>query len=147
MTITLYTNTSSPNTMKKSISAVSGYENITGVLRDETSIVHPVVQIEGASFPANANYMYIAEFGRYYFISNPRSVRNNLWEFDATSDPFYTYRGQIASCGGIVKRSASAYNVMLDDGSFKTYADPIIRAVEFPAGFTTKEYVLAVAGS
>ena len=47
----------------------------------------------------------------------------------------------------IVKRQENRWNLYLDDGSFKVYQNPMVLTKAFPQGFTTQEFVLAVAGS
>lgn len=47
----------------------------------------------------------------------------------------------------IIKRQQEQWNLYLNDGSLKCYQDPIILTKAFPSGFTTQEFVLAVAGA
>lgn len=143
--VILMTNTSPKNYLDKNLTTVS---TVSGVLRDESNIVNPSILVEMNSVPAVVNYLYVGEFGRYYFVNDIVSVRNGLWRFDCTSDPLTSFKSQIRACTGIIKRaeSADAFNVMLDDGSFKAYNNPVVITKEFPSGFTTKNYVLAVAG-
>lgn len=143
--IILYTNTSPRNYLNKTLTTLS---TISGVLKDETSIVNPTIIIEYAGIPEEANYLYIAEFGRYYYIEDINSVRNGLIEITCASDPLMSFNTSIKNCSGIIRRaqSASHYNMLLDDGSFRTYANPYIRTVAFPNGFTNATFLLAVAG-
>ena len=143
--ITLMTNVSPKNFMNKSVSTVL---SVQGVLRDECSLIRPTVDIEMASVPAHVNYMYISEFGRYYFVRDPVSIRNGLWRFDCEVDPLMSFKDSLLLCQGIVRRAegANAYNVKLDDGSFRVYSDPYIITKNFPYGFSSPSYILAVAG-
>lgn len=143
--IILYTNTSPRNYLNKAITELS---TISGVLKEETSIVNPTIIIEYAGIPEEANYLYIAEFGRYYYIEDTTSVKNGIIEITCASDPLMSFNSSIKNCSGIIRRaqSASHYNMLLDDGSFRTYANPYIRTVEFPNGFTNATFLLAVAG-
>ena len=145
-TIKLYTNTSPRNFVTKSITQVG--TDLTGDLRQETSIVKPAIMIELDSVPANVNYMYISDWGRYYFIEDIISIRKGLWELRGTVDPLYTYATELKNCNGVTHRAESelAYNTYLDDGSFRAYSNPTIRTIEFPSGFSTWEYLLALAG-
>lgn len=143
--VVLMTNTSPANYLDKNLTTVS---TVSGTLREESNIVNPSILVELNSVPAVVNYLYVGEFGRYYFVNDITSVRNGLWRFDCTSDPLTSFKTQIRACTGIIKRAESgdAFNVMLDDGSFKAYNNPVVITKEFPSGFTTKNYVLAVAG-
>ena len=46
----------------------------------------------------------------------------------------------------IIKRNANSWNLYIEDGLFKTYANPHIFTKEFPSGFKDPSYVLFVAG-
>ena len=130
--VVLMTNTKPKNYLDKNPTTVS---TVTGVLREESNIVNPSILVEMASAPADVNYLYVADFGRYYFVNDITSVRNGLWRFDCTSDPLMSFKTQIRGCTGIVRRAEShtAYNMMLDDGSFRVYADPTIVTKKFDA--------------
>ena len=145
-TIQLYTNESPENFLTKTITQVG--TDLSGDLREETSIITPGIRIAMDSVPANVNYMYVADWGRYYFIDEIISVRAGIWELRGRVDVLMSFKAPIQACKGIVRRaeSANAYNVYLDDGSFRSYADPAVITQEFPSGFSTWEYLLVVAG-
>lgn len=141
--IILMTNNSPRNYLDKNVTNVA---TVTGVLRDGSDIINPVIEIEFPTSPAIVNYLYIGEFGRYYYVNDITSTKNGLWAFSCSSDPLMSFKSQIRNCTGILRRSQSYFNVMLDDGTFRAYNDPIVITKEFPSGFSTREYVLAVAG-
>lgn len=145
-TVKLYTNNSPRNYVDKTITQVGS--DLTGDLRAESSIISPGIRIAADSVPADVNYMYVQDWGRYYFIEEIISVRAGIWELRGSVDPLYTFRSELRACSGIVHRaeSVNAYNTYLDDGSFRAYANPKIRTIAFPSGFTTWEYLLALAG-
>ena len=143
-TIDLYTNTSPENFLTKSLTQIG--TQLTGDLREGTSIIKPGIKVQAASIPAAANYLYIADFGRYYFIDDIETAEYGLYIIKARVDVLVTYATAIKACSGIVHRSENFYNTYLDDGSFRAYSDPYIITKEFPNGFTTQDFVLAVAG-
>ena len=143
--IDLYTNTSPENFITKSITQLG--TQLSGDLRQGTSIIQPGIVIEQASLPAAANYMYIADFGRYYFIDNIETAERGLYIIRARVDPLMSYSTALKACKGIVHRAESQYNTYLDDGTFKAYANPTIITKKFQYGFTQTDFILAVAGS
>lgn len=145
-TIKLYTNSSPENFFTKTITQVG--TDLTGDLREESSIIAPGIRVALASVPANVNYMYVQDWGRYYFIDEIVSVRAGIWELRGRVDVLGSFGTSIKACSGIVHRAESdqAYNVYLDDGSFRSYADPAVITKAFPSGFATWEYLLVVAG-
>ena len=145
MTIQIQQTTSEKNKIGKSISTL--YTE-SGALREGTSIINPVIMISGANVPTlkNANYMHIPDFNRYYFITDIKSVRNGLIEISGHVDVLQTYSSQIRNNTAIIKRNANSWNLYIEDGLFKTYANPHIFTKEFPSGFKDPSYVLFVAG-
>lgn len=142
--IHLMVNSSSKEVLDKELSTI---ETVTGTLREGTSIVDPVIKIEGdLSRFTKCNYMFIPEFGRYYYVTDIKSVINNIVEFSAHVDVLTTYKDQIRSNVAIIHRQENDWNLYLNDGVFKVYQNPMVLTKAFPAGFTTQELVLAVAG-
>ena len=144
-TIDLMRNNSPKEQVNKNLSNIS---TVTGTLKNQTSIIDPVINIQGdvGSF-VRCNYMRISEFGRYYFVTNIRSLTNDVFEISGHVDVLMTYRDAIISNSAIIRRQESDWNLYLNDGSFKIYQNPIVLTRLFPSGFSTQEFVLAVAGS
>lgn len=145
MNIQIQQTTSEKNRIGKAISTLY---TASGALRDGTSILNPVIMISGANIPTlkNANYMYIPDFNRYYFITDIKSVRNGLIELSGHVDVLQTYANQIKNNTAIIKRNSNSWNLYIEDGLFKTYANPHIFTKLFPSGFKDPSFVLSVAG-
>ena len=142
--IEIYRNNSETNRLTKDISLLSDY---TGVLKHPSSIIDPVIMLTAdIETLTNANYMYIEKFNRYYFINDIISIRHNLCEIHAHVDVLMSFKDEILQCQVICKRQQDLWNLYLDDGSFQVFADRIVLTKAFPSGFTTQNYVLAVAG-
>ena len=123
-------------------------QTVSGTLKEDTSILAPtiLIQCDISNFTL-CNYMYIPEFNRYYFITDIVSVNTDLVEFSGRVDVLTTYKDYIKSNNAIVRRQENSWNLYLNDGSFKVYQNPTILTKAFPSGFTSQEFVLAVAGS
>ena len=143
-TITLQTMTSEKNKVDKTITDVV---TLTGVLKDESSIVDPVVLIEAdLSDLVLVNYMTIPAFGRSYFLRPPRSINANLVEVSGHCDVLSSFKTQIRTNRGIVNRSEREWNLYLNDGSLKTYQYPEVTTQKFQTGFNTGySYILILA--
>lgn len=142
MNITLYTNSSDNNVVTKTISQVA---SLTGSLRNESGIMSPSILIQG-TYPT-ANYCYISDWGRYYFIEEIISVRNNISEIRCRIDTLMTYAQQIRGLTAIIKKQENDYNLYINDGSFMTYANDKVFTKGFPGSFSDDSYVLLVSGS
>lgn len=143
--ITLQRNNSERNRLKKEISDLM---TVSGNLKAETSIIDPIIMIEcDLSAVTGCNYMTIPNFGRSYFVNNIRSIRTGLVEFSCHVDVLSSFASEIRGNIAIVRKQENNWNLYLNDGSFKVYQNPNILTKAFPSGFTTQEFVLAVAGS
>lgn len=143
--IELKINNSEQNRLNKDTQTIM---TVSGVLKEETSIIDPVIKIEcELSKVTGCNYLSIPVFKRSYFVNDIRSIRNGLVEFSCHVDVLSTYAEQIKNNTGIIKRQENEWNLYLNDGTFKVYQNPNVLTKAFPSGFTTQEFVLAVAGS
>lgn len=143
--VLLQTNNSEKNKLDKDLVTLS---TISGTLKNETSIIDPVILIEvDLTNLINCNYMTIPAFGRSYFVTNIRSIRRNLVEVSAHVDVLSSFASQIRNNVAIVHRQENRWNLYLNDGAFKVYQNPMVLTREFPSGFSTFEFVLAVAGA
>lgn len=143
--IVLQRNNSEMNKLSKSVKDIF---TVSGELKEETSIIDPVIKIEcDLAVVTGCNYLSIPAFGRSYFITNIRSIRNGLVEFSCHVDVLSSFATAIRGNTAIVKRQENNWNLYLNDGSFKVYQNPNVLTKAFPSGFTAQEFVLAVAGS
>lgn len=144
-TVTLQTNSSPKNSLDKALANVL---SVSGTLKEESSLVDPVILITAPlSTIAAANYVTIPAFNRSYFITDMVSIRNSLVEVHAHCDVLTTYAAAIRSNAAIIYRQENDWNLYLDDGSFQVYNNPNVLTKPFPSGFSTLEFVLAVAGA
>ena len=144
MTINFYVNKSEKNRLDKTL--VSAFD-LNGELKEDCSIIDPVIKVVAdVSSMASVNYMYIASFGRYYFINNVISINNEICEVHAHVDVLSTYKDEIRAQRAVVSRQEKKWNLYLNDGVFKTYQNPYIITKAFSSGFTSQHFVLSIAG-
>lgn len=146
MDINLFVNTSEPEKLDKTlISQIS----ITGFLRESSSIIDPVILIEGnVSTLALYNYAYIPEFERYYFINNIESFRTGLVRVYMHVDVLTSFKSGIRSNNALIDRQKDNGNYYLNDGVWKHEAREFYTIKTFPNGFNDNgEYILITAGA
>lgn len=143
MTVILYSNASTANTVNKSLTQV---DSITGTLREPTSLINPTITITRSN-PLGFNYFYVEEFGRYYYLTGISSVYNGLISISGHVDVLKTYQSAIANMNAIVRRQENSYNLYLDDGIFKAYQNTKHKIIAWPNSFDEFSYVLALAGN
>ena len=122
-------------------------QTITGSLRNETDVVHPVILIEGLFW--KYNYCYIAAWDRYYYIRDKRSIRNNLVELNLEVDVLMSHREQLLKVNAIIDKqeSISNANMYIDDGDWIVQNNEFINIINFSNGFNNEgEFILIAAG-
>ena len=145
MTIKLYSQISERNCVKKTLG--DPVLDLTGTLRNESSLIDPVILIEAdAAALAAVNYMYIDSFSRYYFVRGIKSIREGLVEISGHVDVLQTFWPQIKTNTAIIRRQSQLWNLNINDGVLRAQADSIVETFEFPYGFSASSFILAVAG-
>ena len=136
---------------------------LTGILKDESSMIDPVIKIDVRQFTGDNktikrfNYARIPEYGRYYFVTRKVWV-NGFWEFHMHTDVMGTWRTVIGSTYQYIARSAHLSDV--DDSMIQPQLKPIYNkyAITDPfsdhpdisggmAGVGNGSYVVVLAGA
>ena len=89
---------------------------LSGALRGEASLLNFNVLIQSDTVP-NFNYCYIDKFKRYYYVTEPVSVRQNLWEMTMQVDALMTYKDSLLKCEGYIDRNEYIQNKMIIDNN------------------------------
>ena len=135
-------------------------ELISGELKADTDIINPVITIEPtatstiAKILKETNYVHIADFGRYYFVTDIIAKPGSVLELHLAIDVLTSWSAQIKLLNeGIVLRNAEAShsNLYLDDNELHIYNKPNVVTYEFSYASGSKTfgdgcYILAVAG-
>lgn len=123
---------------------------LDGSFRASTSAMNLEIDVEKTNpLIYKYNYMYIEEFGRWYFIDEIISVRNRLWTIRATVDVLMSFKTDILNCQAIIDKTENEFvaNMYLDDGSFVMDSRKYNEIKEFPSGLNENgSYILICAG-
>ena len=144
MHIYLYTTPDEKNKLNKTLNNAAYFE---GVLKEETSVINPSILIEATNL-SGYNYMYIADFGRFYFISDITSVRNNLWRISAHVDVLMSFKEGIETCPIVLENTqvTESENYMFGE-PWKTLVKHKTDIISFSSGLNnTGEYILITSG-
>lgn len=149
MQINLFTCTAERNRVDKT-NYMSNRFVLEGAFRAATSALNLEIDIQKTNpLTYNYNYMYIEEFGRYYFIDEILSVRTNIWTIKATVDVLMSFKNDILLSDVILDKveDETAANLYLDDGSFVMDSRKYNEVKEFPNGLNENgSYILICAG-
>ena len=71
----------------------TGGTDISAVLKAPCNIVSPVFEVS-ASY-ATYNYVYVASWGRYYYVSDVTYITNDVVQLHCASDPMASGKSEI----------------------------------------------------
>lgn len=143
MTIKLY---KTPSEVNRVIKTLNDELSLTGTLRESSSIINPTIKIEEDDI-TGYNYAYIPDFGRYYFITNITSIRNDLWEVVMRVDVLMTYADEIKANTAVIARNSNLWNLYYQDEQFKILNYETIQTKTFGYPLSpNSEFVLICAG-
>lgn len=149
MNVKLYINSSDPRASQKNLTLKATLNNVQ--LTEQTSMENPSFLLDYNVTYLSCNYVYCAEFGRYYFITG-REIRNgNQIILNCHVDVRVSFRSQIMQSDIIADRSSSNGDAYVPD-NMVTIRDSIttyIRKVSttpFEGAGGSNNYVLTIGG-
>lgn len=104
MTVDLLSTSDDPRTLDKTTTAIA---SLTAKPTENCSILSPRLIINYTAAASAANYMYIQDFGRYYFIDNITVSTGSELILSGSVDVLKTYSSEIKACEATVIRSES----------------------------------------
>lgn len=143
MDIIFYNNTSENNQIGKNL---INSQTLSGDLKNTTDYLHPEIVIEFD--PTDYNYIYIEDFKRYYFITEVKAYRNDLWIIKCSVDVLESFKTEILNLNVIIDKQKSLGNQYKDDGSIVMENRRFNTVYNFPYGFNDAgELILITAGA
>lgn len=143
MQIKLYTTKSERNRLTK---VLNNEVTLTGNLERACDIVNPIIVLEYDATLATKNYVYIADYGRYYFISNIVFDDETMIIY-MHCDVLMSFRADILASIARVIRSASNYDVMIVDNMIINKANTRTYQRKIGNGFTrANKYLVLIGG-
>lgn len=143
MDIVFMNNSSDVDTINKVLSTVT---TLTGNLKNNCSIETPTVIINNSGM-INANYAYIPEFGRYYYITDQIILSNNCVSISMKVDALESFKNEILSLSAIVEQSTSNNDKYVSDEVWLAKVKKSTTIMNFPSGLLdTGQFILITAG-
>ena len=107
------------------------------LLKDSTSILHPVLKLRVSGSPTTLNYAYIADFHRYYWVDDWTFGEDGCWYCSLSVDVLATYRGFILLDEEYISRTSnSTYtDTTIPDNVYPTAVDIVEADQEFNSIF------------
>lgn len=120
VTVKLYNNFSDPNVVHKNISLAASY---TCQVTSSCSLDSPEILLNINSPLPSFNYMYIPEFGRYYY-ANVNIVNGNQMLISGNTDVLMSFWNSFRNSQCVAQRSSSHQNPELEDELMPFKAQP-----------------------
>lgn len=148
MQVILYNNSSDRNDINKNISQIATLDNVHPV--DAFNTMNPALKIGSVDYSTlqNANYAYIPDYSRYYYIQPMIITNNKVCLLPLAEDVLMSFKDEILSLTALVGRQENNYNLYLPDPEFKVYANTDKKTLAFnKRPFTkTPNFLLTVSG-
>lgn len=113
-------------------------------LKDGSSIEDPVLYMEHDTNILNCNYVYIPDFGRYYFVTGREVVDHTIY-LTLHIDVLMSFKTDILSSVGTAIRS-NFYNKNIPDKMVASLPGENIQYRVLSSAFTGETYVLILGG-
>lgn len=116
------------------------------LLKDTTSALHPTIELKYEGFP-DWNYCYIAEFNRYYYITDMRSFPAYMWEIDCAVDVLATYSNEIKATRAYVMYAENLNDPMIPDSRLPmtdNFVASTVVDMDFPEYDSGGVYILSM---
>lgn len=98
---------------KNSTKQPSSGSPIDVTLKDNTSILRPTFKLSRAN--VGFNYLYVANFARYYFVNDITWINNDMAEVSCEVDPMASAKSDIIGSSFYIERSSSSYDNNISD--------------------------------
>ena len=144
-TISLFKTASENNRVVK---VLTDEKQLSGELRNQTSVLNPTIRIESADNISGYNYCYISGFGRYYYITDIVSVRTNCWVVSLRCDVLMSYKDEIQSMNVILNNTQeTGLSNYLASPNWVNLVKTKTDIKVFPSGLSEQgEFILITAG-
>lgn len=146
MNLSFYNNSGDIRQLNKDLTPIK--TNVSAQITYQVSIQDPSFILVYDAALINANYVYVEEWDRYYYINNKNILDGNTMELQCHIDVLMSYRNEILNSDCIAARSASDNNpYIIDDlvGDEGTFTTTYQRSSVTPFN-STGSYLLTVAG-
>lgn len=143
MNIILYNQGSDPNDTNKRLTTIGTYDC---TLKEPVDVENPEIRITGTAL--NANYAYIADMGRYYYLT-PVTQNNAFVVYRGKSDALMSFRSGILASPAVISRNPWHFDLYLPDNELPIEARTASAVIKFPNNHFSGDnncYILTTLG-
>ena len=144
VTVIFYTTGDNPNVMNKSLTQLA---SLDCDIKEPVNKERPEIYVSGNLI--GANYAYIADFGRYYFVY-PTGEHAITTRLQLESDPLMSFSTAILASPAVVARNPWHFDLYVPDPNLPVEARTASAILNFPNNHfsgTDNSYILTTLGS
>lgn len=145
----LYNNKSDDKVEDKNLTQLGEY---TIVFKGDENIINPVLKITDSEVSEDANYLYLSELGRFYYIRKKTYSRQCIL-LECEVDVLMTYKAEIREMNAIISRNERLYNLYLNDNKMEMLNYPYYQTLNMtcvegtPFSMGTNQILLSLVGA
>lgn len=113
-TVNFYNTTDQPNKLNKTLESV-GSCNCQVNSQDGISIIDPIITVADNYEYINCNYVFIKEWGKYYFVKTATCKNSGITEYTLHEDVLMSHNAEITASTVMLSRSSNFFNSDLPD--------------------------------
>ena len=140
----LYISKQPKNTLRKELHQVATLNNC--VYKDSVNVTRPSIILSYSDEIESANYVYLSDKGRYYFVTNKTKMSAQKIKLDLEVDVLVSNQSDILSLSATIARNEFLKNAYLLDNNYSVYAYEQIVTKTFPTGFNSNTIILMTTG-
>lgn len=143
-TCNLYISNSEKNKVDKNLTLLE--EKVNCIYKDDTNVLHPTILLEFSEQTKNANYIYLSDKNRYYFITNKKMTNGGKIALELEVDVLTSFKTEIRNIEATVTRNENKKNGYLVDKDYEVFAYEQVVCKSFPHGLTNNSIILMTVG-
>lgn len=147
----LFHNTSDKRYIYKTLQKITyqGSDHIEVEFKEDTSVIDPTFILRTKSKVLTANYIFVPDLGRYYYIKDYVLSHQRLY-ISCHVDVLMSFKSEFKNRTVIVKRNEVNWNVYQNDNETLTYQYTAKRTIPFPNkpfNMANTQFILGIVGN
>lgn len=143
MFVNFYTSVDDHRKVNKTLTSINSADV---VLKNDTSMLNPVIILKKESYDFNANYFYVGEFGRFYFVNDVKALTGQMVAVSGEVDVLMSFSNAINNLSTMIDRQENLTNGYIADREMPVRVDKSVTINKFSGKFSDTNYNYLTVG-
>lgn len=143
MFVNFYTSVDDHRKVNKTLTPVNSADV---VLKNDTSMLNPTIILKKESYDFNANYFYVGEFGRFYFVNDVKALTGQMVAVSGEIDVLMSFSSAINNLSTMIDRQENLTNGYIVDRELPVRVDKSVTINKFSGKFSDTNYNYLTVG-